>query len=61
MTFVETDGTEKQIKVPVGTNLLEAAHSNDIELEGRHSICLEFEFYCCKQGFVAVIYFVMRF
>ncbi|KNA06655.1 hypothetical protein SOVF_179050 [Spinacia oleracea] len=34
VTFVETDGTEKQIKVPVGTNLLEAAHSNDIELEG---------------------------
>ncbi|CAO2840314.1 unnamed protein product [Amaranthus hypochondriacus] len=34
VTFVETDGTEKQIKVPVGTSMLEAAHSNDIELEG---------------------------
>ncbi|CAO2824675.1 unnamed protein product [Amaranthus hypochondriacus] len=34
VTFVETDGTEVQTKVPVGTNLLEAALSNDIELEG---------------------------
>ncbi|XP_010685257.2 uncharacterized protein LOC104899712 [Beta vulgaris subsp. vulgaris] len=34
VTFVETDGTEKHIKVPVGTSMLEAAHSNDIELEG---------------------------
>ena len=37
MTFVETDGTEKHVKVPVGTSMLEAAHSNDIELEGKHS------------------------
>lgn len=34
VTFVENDGTEKHIKVPVGTSMLEAAHSNDIELEG---------------------------
>lgn len=34
VTFVETDGTEKHFKVPVGTSMLEAAHSNDIELEG---------------------------
>lgn len=41
MTFVETDGTEVQTKVPVGTNLLEAALSNDIELEGKLSNCLD--------------------
>ncbi|KMT13835.1 hypothetical protein BVRB_4g076800 [Beta vulgaris subsp. vulgaris] len=34
VTFVETDGMEKHCKVPIGTNMLEAAHSNDIELEG---------------------------
>ncbi|KAL2933013.1 Adrenodoxin-like protein 2 mitochondrial [Bienertia sinuspersici] len=34
VTFVEPDGTEKQVKVPVGTSMLEAAHSNDVELEG---------------------------
>jgi len=37
VTFVETDGTEKHVKVPVGTSMLEAAHSNDIELEGKCS------------------------
>ncbi|XP_021768039.1 uncharacterized protein LOC110732408 [Chenopodium quinoa] len=34
VTFVETDGSEKQVKVPIGTSMLEAAHSNDVELEG---------------------------
>ncbi|XP_021772762.1 uncharacterized protein LOC110736767 [Chenopodium quinoa] len=34
VTFVETDGTQKHAKVPVGTSMLEAALSNDIELEG---------------------------
>lgn len=34
VTFVETDGEEKHVKVPVGTSMLEAAHENDIELEG---------------------------
>ncbi|CAN4121001.1 unnamed protein product [Withania somnifera] len=34
VTFVDKDGEEKQIKVPVGMSLLEAAHENDIELEG---------------------------
>ncbi|KAF3642502.1 2Fe-2S ferredoxin [Capsicum annuum] len=33
VTFVDKDGEEKQIKVPVGMSLLEAAHENDIELE----------------------------
>ncbi|GKB96886.1 2Fe-2S ferredoxin isoform X2, partial [Tanacetum coccineum] len=34
VTFVDKDGEETQIKVPVGMNMLEAAHQNDIELEG---------------------------
>mmetsp|Transcript_37594 Transcript_37594/g.89319 ORF Transcript_37594/g.89319 Transcript_37594/m.89319 type:complete len:183 (-) Transcript_37594:241-789(-) len=33
VTFVEK-GVEKTIQVPLGQSLLEAAHSNDIELEG---------------------------
>lgn len=44
VTFVETDGTEEHLKVPVGTNMLEAAHSNDIELEGKHSLYLDIPF-----------------
>ncbi|XP_060216037.1 adrenodoxin-like protein 2, mitochondrial [Lycium barbarum] len=34
VTFVDKDGEETYIKVPVGMSLLEAAHENDIELEG---------------------------
>lgn len=34
MTFVDKDGEEKTIEVPVGMSMLEAAHENDIELEG---------------------------
>lgn len=34
VTFVNKDGEEKEIKVPVGMSMLEAAHENDIELEG---------------------------
>ncbi|GAB4850003.1 hypothetical protein Ancab_029302, partial [Ancistrocladus abbreviatus] len=34
VTFVDKDGAEKHIKVPVGMSILEAAHENDIELEG---------------------------
>ncbi|KAH9626756.1 hypothetical protein KSS87_022070 [Heliosperma pusillum] len=34
VTFIETDGTEVNAKVPIGTNMLEAAHLYDIELEG---------------------------
>lgn len=35
MTFVDKDGEEKHIKVPIGMSMLEAAHENDIELEGK--------------------------
>ncbi|KAL6494019.1 Adrenodoxin-like protein 2, mitochondrial [Orobanche gracilis] len=34
VTFVDQDGEETHIKVPVGMSMLEAAHENDIELEG---------------------------
>ena len=34
MTFVDKDGDEKLINVPIGMSMLEAAHENDIELEG---------------------------
>ncbi|KAJ1381241.1 Serine/threonine-protein kinase, active site [Sesbania bispinosa] len=35
VTFIDKDGEEKLIKVPVGMSMLEAAHENDIELEGK--------------------------
>lgn len=35
MTFKdEKDQSEKTVRVPLGTSLLEAAHENDIDLEG---------------------------
>lgn len=34
VTFVDKHGDEKTIKVPLGMSMLEAAHQNDIELEG---------------------------
>lgn len=34
VTFLDKDGEEKHIKVPVGMSMLEAAHENDIDLEG---------------------------
>lgn len=35
VTFVDKDGTEHKVLAPVGKHLLEVAHDNDIELEGR--------------------------
>ena len=32
--FDEKDGTEKTVQVPIGQSLLEAAHENEIDLEG---------------------------
>ncbi|XP_073142114.1 uncharacterized protein [Henckelia pumila] len=34
VTFVDKDGEEMNIKVPVGMSMLEAAHENDLDLEG---------------------------
>jgi hypothetical protein len=39
VTFVsEKDGTETTVQVPIGQHLLEAAHRNDIELEGAQQL-----------------------
>jgi hypothetical protein len=32
--FVDKDGEEIPVKVPIGMSVLEAAHENDIDLEG---------------------------
>ncbi|KAJ0247159.1 Adrenodoxin-like protein 2 [Hirschfeldia incana] len=55
VTFVDKDGEEIHIKVPIGMNILEAAHENDIELEGAcecslacstcHVIVMDTEYY----------------
>ncbi|KAL3521757.1 hypothetical protein ACH5RR_019906 [Cinchona calisaya] len=34
VAFVDKDGEEKHIRVPVGMSMLEAAHENDVDLEG---------------------------
>lgn len=34
-TYIEPDGTEKQVDALVGTNLMQVAHDNNIELEGK--------------------------
>jgi hypothetical protein len=33
--FVESDGTEKEVMADIGKNLLDVAHGNNVELEGR--------------------------
>lgn len=55
VSFVDKDGEEQHIKVPVGMSMLEAAHVNDIELEGAcegslacstcHVIVMDVEYY----------------
>ncbi|BBK31472.1 2Fe-2S ferredoxin [Stella humosa] len=34
MTFVDTDGTPREVDAPVGLSVLEIAHRNNIDLEG---------------------------
>lgn len=34
MTFIERDGTKREVDAPVGLSVLEIAHKNDIDLEG---------------------------
>ena len=53
--FVDKDGEEIHIKVPVGMNILEAAHENDIELEG--TILSSFHLSFCFVLFCLIIYF----
>jgi len=33
--FVEADGTEREVQAEIGQSLLEVAHSNNVELEGK--------------------------
>ena len=35
ITYIEADGTEKEVQAQVGQNLLDVAHDNNIELEGK--------------------------
>ena len=35
VTYIDKDGEEKHIKVPVGMPMLEDAHENDIEVEDK--------------------------
>lgn len=34
MTFIETDGTRRDVDAPVGLSVLEIAHRNGIDIEG---------------------------
>lgn len=34
MTFIDTDGTAREVDAPVGLSVLEIAHRNNIDLEG---------------------------
>lgn len=34
ITYVEADGTEKQVDAELGMNLMEVAHANNVDLEG---------------------------
>jgi 2Fe-2S ferredoxin len=34
MTFIEPDGTRREVDAPLGLSILEVAHRNDIDIEG---------------------------
>jgi ferredoxin-2, mitochondrial len=34
VTYIDKDGSEHSVSAPVGKNLLEVAHDNEIDLEG---------------------------
>ncbi|XP_074326689.1 adrenodoxin-like protein 1, mitochondrial [Apium graveolens] len=53
LTFVGDGGEEKAIKVPVGMSMLEAAHENDIELEGAFKESLA----CSTYHVIVMVYF----
>ena len=38
ITYVEADGTEKTVQAELGKNLLDTAHDNNVELEGKKAI-----------------------
>lgn len=62
VTFVNKDGSEKTISVPVGMSMLEAAHENDIELEGTNIKEMSLPFQCGYSlcGFVVSSCLVIR-
>ena len=35
ITYIEADGTERTVQAKIGSNLLDTAHDNGVELEGR--------------------------
>lgn len=45
ITYVEADGTEKEVQAELGKNLLDVAHENNIELEG--GLVAFFAVLCC--------------
>ncbi|MGA9868892.1 MAG: ferredoxin family 2Fe-2S iron-sulfur cluster binding protein [Acetobacteraceae bacterium] len=34
MTFIERDGTRREVDAPLGLSVLEIAHANDVDIEG---------------------------
>ncbi len=34
ITFIDTEGTRREVDAPIGLSVLEIAHKNDIDLEG---------------------------
>lgn len=63
MTFVDKDGEEAQIKVPIGMSMLEAAHENDIDLEGELTIvgCIYCIFAYLMLWFIVVLWDIFRY
>lgn len=46
ITYVDPDGEEKTVDAEIGQNLLNVAHENDVELEGKPSIGHEMFLLC---------------
>ena len=46
ITYVEADGSEQEVQAEIGQNLLDVAHDNNVELEGKHMVSIERWTYC---------------
>jgi hypothetical protein len=55
VTFIDKDGNRTTVKEPVGTNILEVAHANGIDLEGKYfkTKCLIWSFKGACEGSLA--------
>ena len=42
VTYVEADGSEKEVQAELGKNLMDVAHDNNIELEGTSRTKIQF-------------------